>query len=89
MAQLISVNPDPMQAGQKAEICFDFSDGATSPVVATLTFVTGGDNVQVELEFENTDGKRCVKVDVPANGLTYQIVDETGQSDDCSGLVDP
>ncbi len=89
MAELISVNPDPMQAGRKAEVCYDFSEGATSPVTVTVTFVTGGQNVQVPITFENQDGKRCKTIDVPVDGLTYQIVDDTGQSDDCSGLVDP
>lgn len=82
---LISVDPDPMQSGQEAEICYAFAEGVTSPVTLRITWtLEDGTSVQ---EITLSTESPCKKLMVPADAKSVNITDLSGQSTDYGGAV--
>lgn len=86
LPQLISVTP-PQIASVPCWVlvCYDFSDGASSPVILDLTFPGTGYGYRTEVSKDEP----CVKVYVPAGATGLSIVDTSGQSQDGGALVEP
>lgn len=81
---LITVDPDPMQAGQEAEICYAFGEGATSPVTLRITWNPAGAGSQ---DLTLSSEEPCKKISVPNDAKSVNIEDLSGQSLDFGGPV--
>lgn len=78
MTHRISATPDPVADGEQTSICYDFSDGATSPVTLTLNYDPPTPSEQITLSSDEP----CKTVTVPANATGLIIEDQSGQSED-------
>lgn len=83
----ISVTPDPMRAGQKATVCFDFkASGRNTPVELRITWTdaSGVDTVEkITLSPENP----CGAVTPPGSAVVVNIYDPSGTSEDYGAPV--
>lgn len=82
----ITGTPNPAARGSWILVCYDFSQGATSPV--TLRIHRGpneGDWIEEQVDDENP----CVQVYVPPDCTGITIVDMSKQSQDCAVAVTP
>lgn len=66
-------------------VCYDFSGGASSPVILEVDFP----GTPYEFRTEVSKDTPCVKVYVPAGATGIGIVDSSGQSQDGGALVEP
>ena len=86
LPQLISVTPSPIPSVPCwVLVCYDFSGGASSPVIFELTFPGTGFGYRTEVSKDDP----CVKVYVPAGATGIGIVDTSAQSQDGGALVEP
>jgi hypothetical protein len=84
--QLISVSPSPIASVPCwVLVCYDFDDGASSPVVLEVSFSGIPDSFKTEVSKDEP----CVRVYVPAGATSIVIVDTTVQSQDGGALVLP
>lgn len=78
----ISVDPDPPEAGESLQICYDFSGTGLESTTLTVTFDPGGsENLLV------TPHAPCQTITVPSNAEVYNITDQSAQSQDKGGSV--
>jgi hypothetical protein len=78
----ITVNPDPMEAGKSALICYDFTGLTSTSVQLSFTWDPAGSPSSLEL----TSDDPCQTITVP-EANTVLIVDESAQSADYGGAV--
>lgn len=80
MTQRFSADPDPVQAGGKTKVCYDFSSGGgtTSPVTVVLDYDSPTPDKQITL----SAAQPCQDVDIPAGATGLLLVDSSGQSED-------
>ena len=78
MTSLITITPNPAPKGSDIQICYDFSQGATSPVTLTLDWDPSQQPSSVTLSAEDN----CTTVSVNDNAKGLLISDDTGQSED-------
>jgi hypothetical protein len=84
--QLISISPNPIPSVPCwVLVCYNFDDGATSPVILEVSF--GG--IPDEFKTQVSKEEPCVRVYVPAGATSVQIVDTTMQSQDKAAQVLP
>lgn len=85
LPDLISSDPDPMQQGQPAKVCFDFRPGDpdTIPLIVTWTVEEG--TLQETCTLKRNDP--CHTIDVPADAVAVNIEDTTATSADYGGVV--
>jgi len=83
---LISISPNPITSVPCwVLVCYDFSGGATSPVILEISF--GGTPWGYRVEVSKDDP--CTKVYVPAGTTSVQVVDTSAQSQDDAAQVLP
>ena len=86
LPQLISVSPSPIPSVPCwVLVCYDFSGGASSPVILEVSF----SGIPDEFRTEVSKDQPCVKVYVPAGATAILIVDSSLQSQDGGALVLP
>lgn len=86
LPQLISISPSPIPSVPCwVLVCFNFDDGASSPVILEVSFSGIPDEFRTQVSKEEP----CVRVYVPAGATAVQIVDSTGQSADQAAQVYP
>lgn len=86
LPQLISVTPSPIPSVPCGVlVCYDFDNGATSPVILEVSF--GG--TPYEFRTEVSKEQPCVRVYVDAGATDIILVDTTAQSQDGGALVEP
>lgn len=83
---LITLDPDPPQAGHSMKICFKFREGDPSPITLEITFtpIPGTPTVTT---VQVSDSNPCATVQVPSDAATYQIIDRSGTSAGRGGAV--
>lgn len=82
MGDWLSFSPDSTTRGAWVLLCYDFSQGATSPVTITITR-DGVDNYDEVLDDDNP----CVQVHVPETCTGLLAVDQSAQSTDAACSV--
>ena len=82
----ITVNPDPLVAGQAGEVCYDFSGLSRQQMDLEVSWQVVGQGTVVAT-VSPTQGVPCVKVVVPAGAFAVRISDGNGPSDDYVGTV--
>ncbi len=85
MGFFISASPDPATPGSWILVCYDFTHGASSPVTILIYKRPDPNPIEEQLDAEN----HCVQVYVPPGCTGLRIVDQSGQSGDCSVAVTP
>lgn len=86
LPQLITISPSPIPSVPCwVLVCFDFSNGASSPVVLEVSFSGIPDQFRTQVSKDDP----CVKVYVPAGATAVQVVDSSGQSADQAAQVYP
>lgn len=75
-SQLFSIDPDPPEQGKPLKVTY-----TGSPVEATITFTPPGTAIAMS--------SSPMTVDVPDEAIAFIIHDNTGQSIDLAGAVDP
>lgn len=85
----ISVSPDPLQAGAKGKVCYDFD--LVDPSVNQVQLVITWDPPQNPASITVTVSRAqpCVTIDVPKAARGVTIVDQSGASGDYQGTVTP
>ena len=82
---LITATPSPTTQGSWILVCYDFSQGAASPVQLLLQFSGTGSKVCIEVSKEEP----CERVYVPPGCTGIIIEDQSGQSLDFGVIVSP
>lgn len=85
LPDLITVDPNPMVAGQQAKLCYDFQPGGPDTVTLRITWnlKVGEDSEDVTL----TRKAPCKNISVPADGESVNIEDLTAHSSDYGGAI--
>lgn len=83
---LISISPNPIASVPCwVLVCYNFDDGATSPVILDISFGGTPWGYRVEVSKEEP----CVRVYVPAGASSVQVIDTSMQSQDDAAQVLP
>lgn len=86
LPQLITISPNPIPyTPYWVLVCYEFSGGASSPVVLEVSFSGIPDEFRTEVSKE----RPCVPVYVPAGATALEIVDASLQSPDAAAPVYP
>lgn len=82
---LITATPDIATQGSWILVCYDFSQGAKSPVMLLVQFSGLGVDIYIEVSIEEP----CERVYIPPGCTGVIIEDKSGQSLDCGVIVSP
>lgn len=86
LPQYITITPSPIPSVPAwVLVCYDFDQGATSPVILELTFTGAPWGYRVEVSKDEP----CVRVYVPAGTQSLFVVDTSRQSADQAAQVVP
>lgn len=85
----ISVTPDPMVAGQQAEISYDFAAaGQSGPITLHIKFaLLDGTVSTMQVQLDKNDPS--AQINVPGDAAAVNIVDGSHVSEDYGGAVSP
>lgn len=83
---LIRIDPNPIpSAPYWVLVCYDFSQGATSPVILHITFPGTPFGYKTEVDKDEP----CTPVYVPAGADGVNVTDDSAQSQDAGAQVVP
>lgn len=84
----ISVTPDPLVAGKKGVVCYDF-DGVPEEVSSVELVITWDPQPPPTQILTLTRAQPCSTIDVPKVAQGVTIEDNSGWSGDYQGTVNP
>lgn len=86
LPQLITISPNPIPSVPAwVLVCYNFDDGASSPVILDISFSGAPYEFRTEVSKEDP----CVRVYVPAGASSIDVEDTSVQSQDKSAQVLP
>ena len=84
MPSVITATPDPVTAGKKLKVCYEFAPGQTE-VALTISYDTAQGAVLVGITL--TTDNPCHERDVPSNCTGVLISDDSGAAEDVAVTV--
>jgi hypothetical protein len=83
--QRITLIPPTPEQGGSVTICYNFTGSGVDTTTLRVTFIPNG----AAVDYEVSEGARCVTVSVPSTAIQIQVEDIDGPSPDKNAAVNP